>query len=665
MNGQRLRPLGMGDIFDEGFDLYKRNFVFFLLVTALTVVPLDILLSYGSPHVLSALFDLFSITSNTDATGVWFTVTMFKLAFFLPLFLLAVMPLVGASAGRYLEREMTPWQIFQPFLRRLPGLLVLIALTTAALDLGMLFCLIPWIVPAVQLFFALHTFMVEGKGPSKAIRRSSTLVSGYGGRVFNCLFLLGLIGWVLSLGVSLPLSYVIDNILHITPGAQGLYGNEVWGGTDGGRADRRAPQQRADPSCLDTVRRIRDDRPLLRPSDSQRRLRHRIIGRRAALSTPRCAWGLPAAGGRLRPTTAAKPTAAKCWKAAPMRIAFFWTLLWLVCCLALPLQAATPQEYDQALSEVQTALRHQSQAIQADEVPSGDAPSLVAQQILGKIHSIEVAGQAPVLVDSSRLNAAIQSAEAVKGAEAKADALAAVGRQIGLLRAELNSVKAVPNSRSTVQSARSVLAGPEFASEPLPPPSFADRIAAWLDRVFAPKKPTPQVSGPNINPNVIRGIFYVVAAAAFALIVYLIVQAIGQRSARAKPLALDEEEAVLVEARDNDTLLARAEQQAREGDYRRAFRLVYLAALVSLDTGGVLRFDRSKTNWEYLRALRNAGRADIYAAMTPLTREFDQVWYGFAPTDMSHYRRALAQYEALLAAPQATAPENLLGATKA
>jgi hypothetical protein len=340
--------------------------------------------------------------------------------------------------------------------------------------------------------------------------------------------------------------------------------------------------------------------------------------------------------------------------------------LLLACGLALPLHAATPQEYDRALAEVQSALIHQSQAIQAEEVPTGDAPSLVAQQTLGTIHSIEALGHAPVLVDSSRLTAAIGTAEAVKGAEAKAEALAAVGQQIGLLRSELVLVKAapnsLPNSQATVRSARSVLAGPEFASEPLPPPSLSDRIAAWLDRVFAPKQPAPQVNGPNINPHVILGILYVVAAAAFALIVALIVQTIGRRSPRAKPLALDEEEAVLVEARDNDSLLARAEQQAKEGDYRRAFRLVYLAALVSLDTGGVLRFDRSKTNWEYLRALRSAGRSDIYAAMTPLTREFDQVWYGFAYADISHYHRALAQYQALLAAPQASA--NSLGAAK-
>ena len=48
--------------------------------------------------------------------------------------------------------------------------------------------------------------------------------------------------------------------------------------------------------------------------------------------------------------------------------------------------------------------------------------------------------------------------------------------------------------------------------------------------------------------------------------------------------------------------------------------------------------------------------------MTPLTREFDQVWYGFAYADASHYARALAQYQALLAAPQGTATGAATGA---
>jgi len=329
-------------------------------------------------------------------------------------------------------------------------------------------------------------------------------------------------------------------------------------------------------------------------------------------------------------------------------------LLALLMLAAGRLSAATPQEYDRALGQVQVSLVSQSQALQAQVISSGPSPSLVAQQTLLPIHAVGATGQVPVLVDTSQLVAAISSAEALKDPDQKQSALEAVSRQIGLLRQTIVQTPAQASPAATVLSARGVLSRPEFASDPPPPPSVADKLATWLDKLFQPR--TPQTStAPNANPNVILGILIAIAAAAFAVLVAVLVQAIGRREARARPLALDEEEAVLVEARDNNSLLALAEQQAKLGDYRRAFRLVYLASLVALDTNGVLHFDRSKTNWEYLRLMRASGRGDVYTALTPLTREFDQVWYGFALADASQYARALAQYHALQAAPAGAA----------
>ncbi len=326
----------------------------------------------------------------------------------------------------------------------------------------------------------------------------------------------------------------------------------------------------------------------------------------------------------------------------------------LIICLLLlvagRLGAETPQQYDHALAQVEKSLSSQADALKADVISSEQSPSLVAQQVLGSIHAVGLPGRAPVLVNTAPLVAAIGTAEAVKDPDAKEAALDALASQIALLRQSLVTVPA--GAADTAASARAVLAGPEFASDPPPPPSLADKISAWLDKLFSPRRPaaTPTRRA-NINPNVVQGILIAIAAGAFAILVWVLVQAVGRRDARVRPLALDETEAVLVEARDNNSLLALAEQQAKLGDYRRAFRLVYLASLVSLDTGGVLRFDRSKTNWEYLRALRTAGRGDIYSALTPLTREFDEVWYGLAAANASQYAWAVAQYEALQAVP--------------
>ena len=289
-------------------------------------------------------------------------------------------------------------------------------------------------------------------------------------------------------------------------------------------------------------------------------------------------------------------------------------------------------------------------------ISSGPSPSLVAQQALLPIHAVGAVGQVPVLVNTSPLVAAIGAAEALKNTNQKQSALQALSEQIRLLRQALAQTPPGTNPAAAVSSARAVLARPEFASDPPPPPTISDKLAAWLDKLSARRSSPKAPNFPNANPKVILGIMIAIAAGAFAVLVAVLIQAIGRREARAKPLALDEEEAALVDARDNNPLLALAEQQAKTGDYRRAFRLVYLASLVALDTSGVLRFDRSKTNWEYLRLLRASGRNDVYVALTPLTREFDQVWYGLAPADASQYARALAQYHALQAAPTQPAP---------
>ena len=327
-----------------------------------------------------------------------------------------------------------------------------------------------------------------------------------------------------------------------------------------------------------------------------------------------------------------------------------FVLITLLTLAAGRLGAATPHQYDRALALVQAAIQSQTQALGAQVISPGPSPSLVAQQALTPIHAVGLPGQAPVLVDTSQLVSAVGTAEALKDTQAKSRALEAISRQIGLLRQAIAPAPVRTSPAAAKASAQAVLSRPEFASDPPPPPSFTDKIAAWLDKVFQPHTPSaPNLAAPN--PYVIRGILIAIAAGAFAVLVWVLVQAIGKREARPRPLALDEAEAVLVEARDTNSLLALAEQQASTGDYRRAFRLVYLASLVALDTNGVLHFDRSKTNWEYLRLMRAAGHGDVYTALTPLTREFDQVWYGLAPADASQYARALSQYHTLQAAP--------------
>ena len=225
MDRQKLRPLGVGDIFDEGFDLYKRNFLFLLLAVAIVVVPLDIGLALLTPQFVPPVLSLFGLTtSQSDAFSVWLVSSAVKLILFLPLYAAALGPASAAAAARYLEQPVTLGSVFRHSGRRLPALLLAALLSGMLLALGLLLCGFLWLLAATLLLFVLQALLTEGLGPAGAMRRSAALVGGYGSRVFGCLLLLGSVLFVVGLGVRLPLAYLVGSVLNLTPGAASLYG---------------------------------------------------------------------------------------------------------------------------------------------------------------------------------------------------------------------------------------------------------------------------------------------------------------------------------------------------------------------------------------------------------------------------------------------------------
>lgn len=88
--------------------------------------------------------------------------------------------------------------------------------------------------------------------------------------------------------------------------------------------------------------------------------------------------------------------------------------------------------------------------------------------------------------------------------------------------------------------------------------------------------------------------------------------------------------------------LARAETAEAASDFRGALRFLYLSAVLHLQERGVLPYDKSLTNREYL----HQAEADInlYTALGPAITVFDEVWYGHKPCDAE----TVASYRDLL-----------------
>lgn len=91
-------------------------------------------------------------------------------------------------------------------------------------------------------------------------------------------------------------------------------------------------------------------------------------------------------------------------------------------------------------------------------------------------------------------------------------------------------------------------------------------------------------------------------------------------------------------------LIRHAAKLAESGDYRGAFLAAYLASISHLDEQKVLRWERGRTNWEYLRELQRGGFEGYYDELRPLTFVFDRKVYGREACGVEDYTCALEAY---------------------
>jgi hypothetical protein len=76
-------------------------------------------------------------------------------------------------------------------------------------------------------------------------------------------------------------------------------------------------------------------------------------------------------------------------------------------------------------------------------------------------------------------------------------------------------------------------------------------------------------------------------------------------------------------------LWRRAEARARQGDFLEGVRYLYLAVLTLLHRADLIRYEKTRTNGEYLRQLASAdGAGAVVDPFRRLTRLFEQKWYG-------------------------------------
>src|SRR5262245_11524675 len=185
-----------------------------------------------------------------------------------------------------------------------------------------------------------------------------------------------------------------------------------------------------------------------------------------------------------------------------------------------------------------------------------------------------------------------------------------------------------------------ILARPEYRQEE----AKESKIKKWLQKLMADldkflsglvideqKVPTGSVMVPGF-----RLLLLVLLLTA---LVFGLFQLIKRLRPRSKTEEEDQTRQVLgeeIEANLTSTeLFARATELARQGDYRSAIRRAYIALLFELELRGKLRLHQSKTNRDYLEAIRR--EQAIFPAFSTMTRTFETVWYGQVTASGQHF----------------------------
>ncbi|MDV7395353.1 DUF4129 domain-containing protein, partial [Arthrospira platensis SPKY1] len=102
-------------------------------------------------------------------------------------------------------------------------------------------------------------------------------------------------------------------------------------------------------------------------------------------------------------------------------------------------------------------------------------------------------------------------------------------------------------------------------------------------------------------------------------------------------ISLEDIEDNLLEANIPDHL----REAIRSGDYKMAIRLHYLALIQSLAHQRLIRWEREKTNGDYLRELQ---AHPLFADFREMTLVFERVWYGDRTVSEPDYRAIEARF---------------------
>jgi len=226
----RLRPLGLGEVLDDIFRIYRRHFGLLCAIGLLVSVPsLLIQFTTGSVANLGFLFNVFGNLGNPQSSAATLVapgrpnLALLGLSY---LVLLAVLPFsIGAVSRAAIDIALgNPVSVRSAFAGVAGRYWALLGQTlivvVALVPLVLCFPVAIWI--GVRWVVGVPALLAEGIGPLKGLGRSWTLTRGNWWRLFGTLLLVYLLQAVISTALGalgLPLGFAIPFISPVVRAA--------------------------------------------------------------------------------------------------------------------------------------------------------------------------------------------------------------------------------------------------------------------------------------------------------------------------------------------------------------------------------------------------------------------------------------------------------------
>jgi len=198
----RLRPLEIGDVLDETFRLYRRNFLLIAGVSVAFAIPFAALAGFSFGALFGDLLNQAASGNPADFSQMSNGIVGLLLGYLVNL---ALQPLqVGAITFAVCESALgRPVTLRGMLLGAMRRYLHVLGFLLLLLLMGLLFCLFPlWIWILVNWIAVLPAIFIENLGLGAAMSRSWALVRGMWWRTFLILLLVGILYYVVTLALG-------------------------------------------------------------------------------------------------------------------------------------------------------------------------------------------------------------------------------------------------------------------------------------------------------------------------------------------------------------------------------------------------------------------------------------------------------------------------------